>query len=96
MTILKRIPSDADAGNGRACAAAQPSVAACAAVQPSLLGNCLVDPVNAKGKAEFGFDIGETLVLHYAPEKPDVGFKKFVGKSFTCSLRRYRVRKAKR
>ena len=59
-----------------------------------LLGNCLVNPVCARGKDKFGFEIGETLVLHYSPEEPDVGFKKFVGKPFTCSVVRYKVKKA--
>ena len=61
-----------------------------------LLGNCLVNPVFAKGKDVFGFEIGETLVLHYIPEEADSGFKKFVGKTFTCSVVRYKVKKAAR
>ena len=36
------------------------------------------------------------MVLHYTPEKPDAGCKKCVGKTFTCSVRHYKVRKAKR
>ena len=44
----------------------------------------------------FGFEIGETLVLHYVADKPGAGFKKFVGKTFTCSVRRYKVKKARR
>ena len=42
----------------------------------------------------FGFEIGETLVLHYVADKPGAGFKKFVGKTFTCSVRLYKVKKA--
>ena len=59
-----------------------------------LLGNCLINPVCAKGKDIFGFEIGETLVLHYSPEEADAGYKKFVGKPFTCSVVRYKVKKA--
>ena len=76
---------DADAGPG---ASAERPLA-------PLLGNCLVNPVFAKGKDVFGFEIGETLVLHYSPEEADSGFKKFVGaKTFTCSVARYKVKEA--
>ncbi len=46
-----------------------------------LLGGCLVNHVTARGKQDIGFEIGDTLVLHYTPEKPDAGCKKFVGET---------------
>ena len=41
------------------------------------------------------------MVLHYTPirsrrTKADAGCRKLVGKTFTCSVRHYKVRKAKR
>ena len=67
-----------------------------AAPRPPLLGNCFVNPATVGGKAVFGFEIGESLVLHYSPEEADAGFSKFVGKTFTCSVVRYRIKKAAR
>ena len=81
---------------GAAAAAAVCPVVVKAAPRPPLLGNCFVNPATVGGKAVFGFEIGESLVLHYSPEEADAGFSKFVGKTFTCSVVRYRIKKAAR
>jgi hypothetical protein len=44
------------------------------------------DPVDAKGKQEFGFEVGDMLKLKYIDPKPLQGFKQFQNEIFTCKV----------
>ena len=56
------------------------------------LGGCLVDPGEAAGKALFGFEVGETLVLKFLGGQ-DKEFKKFKNAIFKCAVVKYFVKK---
>ena len=77
--------SDNDVTVTGASAASSASSSAASSASASsaapLLGSCAVNPVFVRGKEVFGFEVGETLVLHYNPEEADPGFAKFVGKT---------------
>ena len=72
--------------------------AAAAAVPlcPMVLGEGIVNPVNEKGKADFGVDIGNVLQLQYIDKDPPHGWRKHLNKVFTCKVERYLVEKVVR
>ena len=45
------------------------------------------DPVDARGKTDFGIAAGEVLQLKYVDKEPPVGFHKFVNQLFICKVR---------
>ena len=51
-----------------------------------LLGAATLDPVDATGKQEFGFEAGDVLKLKYIDPKPLQGFKQFLNEIFTCKV----------
>ena len=51
-----------------------------------LLGAATLDPVDAIGKQEFGFEAGDVLKLKYIDPKPLQGFKQFLNEIFTCKV----------
>ena len=56
------------------------------------LGGCLINPVEASGKALFGFEVGETLVLKFLGG--DKEFKKYKNGIFKCTVVKYFVKKS--
>ena len=56
------------------------------------LGGCLVNPVEAAGKALFGFEEGETLVLKFLGG--DKEFKKYKNTIFKCTVVKYFAKKS--
>ena len=56
----------------------------------------IVNPVNEKGKADFGVDIGDVLQLQYIDKDPPHGWRKHLNKVFTCKVERYLVEKVVR
>ena len=61
-----------------------------------VLGEGIVNPVNEKGKADFGVDIGDVLQLQYIDKDPPHGWRKHLNKVFTCKVERYLVEKVVR
>ena len=55
--------------------------------RPTVLGEAVHDPVDARGKTDFGIAAGEVLQLKYVDKEPPVGFHKFVNQLFTCKVR---------
>ena len=46
------------------------AAAAAVPLSPMVLGKGIVNPVNEKGKADFGVDIGDVLQLQYIDKDP--------------------------
>jgi hypothetical protein len=55
--------------------------------RPKVLGEAVHDPVDTRGKTDFGIAAGEVLQLKYVDKEPPVGFHKFVNQLFTCKVR---------
>ena len=56
------------------------------------LGGCLLNPVEVAGKALFGFEVGETLVLKFLGG--DKEFNKYTNGIFKCTVVKYFVKKS--
>ena len=51
-------------------------VAKQATSRPKVLGEAVHDPVDARGKTDFGIAAGEVLQVEYVDKEPPVGFHK--------------------
>ena len=54
--------------------------------RPKVLGEAVHDPVDARGKTDFGIAAGEVLQLKYVDKEPPDGFHKFVKQIVTCKV----------